>query len=144
MTINIPGTHDSAACNMNRISFSLAKTQDLDILGQLKIGIRNFDIRVVQGSNEDTSDDEDIICCHGICDCYVSPNFGDNRKITYKSILLDIKRFLEENPSETVLIGTYRGRGSNFNVFIRAYQIFHEYVGNISIIIFITVKNYLY
>ena len=131
--INIPGTHDSAACNMNRISFSLAKTQDLDILGQLKIGIRNFDIRVVQGSNEDTSDNEDIICCHGICDCYVSPNFGDNRKITYKSILLDIKRFLEENPSETVLIGTYRGRGSNFNVFIRAYQIFHEYVGNISI-----------
>lgn len=131
--INIPGTHDSAACYMNRISFNLAKTQDLNISGQLNIGIRNLDIRVTKGSNEDMSEDEDIICCHGICDCYVSPNFGDNRKVTYKSVLLDIRKFLEDNPSETVLMGTYRGRGKDFYVFIRAHQILSNYVGDICI-----------
>ena len=130
--INIPGTHDSAAFCMNRISFGWAKTQDLDISGQLKIGIRIFDIRIVQVKN-DTSEDEDIICCHGICDCYISPKFLDNRKVTYKSILLDTKNFLEENPSETVLIGTFLGRGKNYNSLVRAYEIFNKYVGDITI-----------
>jgi 1-phosphatidylinositol phosphodiesterase len=130
--INIPGTHDSAACHMNRMSFGWAKTQDLNIADQLKIGIRLLDIRIVQGNNN-ILEDEDIICCHGICDCYVSPNFGDNRKVTYKSILLDVKNFLEENPSETVLIGTYLGRGKNYDSLTRAYEIFNKYVGNISI-----------
>ena len=130
--INIPGTHDSAACHMNRMSFGWAKTQDLNIADQLKIGIRLLDIRIVQGNNN-TLEDEDIICCHGICDCYVSPKFADYRKVTYKSILLDVKNFLEENPSETVLIGTYLGRGKNYQSLIRAYEIFNKYVGNICI-----------
>lgn len=130
--LNIPGTHDSAACHMNRISFNFAKTQSLTIYEQLKIGVRKLDIRVAQGS-KDTSQDEDIICCHGICDCYVSPNFGDNRKVTYKSVILDIKKFLEENPSEGVVVGTYKGRGKKLDVIIRAHQIFNKYVGNICI-----------
>ena len=92
--MNIPGTHDSAAYCMNRISFKCAKTQDLTIKEQLEIGIRDFDIRIFQ-AHEDTSQDEDIICCHGICDCYVSPNFCDNRKLTYKSVLLYVKNFSE-------------------------------------------------
>ena len=132
--INIPGTHDSAAYCMNRISFKCAKTQELTIAQQLEIGIRDFDIRIVQ-SHTDTSQDEDIICCHGICDCYVSPNFCDNRKVTYKSVLLDIKNFLEKNPSETVLIGTYLGRGKwkYGYMLVRAYELFDKYLGNISI-----------
>ena len=132
--INIPGTHDSTAYCMNRISFKCANTQELTIAQQLEIGIRDFDIRIVQSHN-DTSQDEDIICCHGICDCYVSPNFCDNRKLTYKSVLLDIKNFLEKNPSETVLMGTNLGRGKwkNGYMLVRAYQLFDKYVGNIAI-----------
>ena len=132
--MNIPATHDSAAYCMNRISFGWAKCQNLTITQQLEIGIRNFDLRIFQIHN-DISKDEDIICCHGICDCYVSPNFGDNRKLTYKSILLDIKNFLEKNPSEGVFVGTFLGRGKweKGEMLIRAFQIFDKYVGNISI-----------
>jgi 1-phosphatidylinositol phosphodiesterase len=45
--INIPGTHDSAAYCMNRISFKCAKTQELTIAQQLEIGIRDFDISLI-------------------------------------------------------------------------------------------------
>jgi hypothetical protein len=132
--MNIPGTHDSAAYCMNRISFKCAKTQDLTIKEQLEIGIRDFDIRIFQ-AHEDTSQDEDIICCHGICDCYVSPNFCDNRKLTYKSVLLDVKNFLEKNPTEAVLFSTFLGRGKwkKGYMLIRAYHLFDKYVGDISI-----------
>ena len=155
--MNIPGTHDSAAYCMNRISFKCAKTQDLTIKEQLEIGIRDFDIRIFQAhedtsqdediicchgidirifqAHEDTSQDEDIICCHGICDCYVSPNFCDNRKLTYKSVLLDVKNFLEKNPTEAVLFSTFLGRGKwkKGYMLIRAYHLFDKYVGDISI-----------
>ena len=130
--VNIPGTHDSAACYMNRISFNWARTQNLRIADLLKIGVRRLDIRIVQRNN-DISEDEDIIACHGICDCYTSPNFFDFTKVTYKSIILDVKNFLEENPSEAVLFGTYLGRGNNYNALTRAFQIYEKYVGNMSI-----------
>ena len=130
--MNIPGTHDSTAYYMNRISFNWARTQNLAISDQLKIGIRRLDVRIIQANN-DISLDEDIICCHGICDCYLSPNFGDRRKLTYKSILLDVKKFLEENPTEFVLFGTYLGRGNNDNPIKRAFEIFDKYIGDMSI-----------
>ena len=130
--MNIPGTHDSTAYYMNRISFNWARTQNLTISDQLKIGIRRLDVRIIQANN-DISLDEDIICCHGICDCYLSPNFGDRRKLTYKSILLDVKKFLEENPTEFVLFGTYLGRGNNDNPIKRAFEIFDKYIGDMSI-----------
>ena len=130
--VNIPGTHDSAACYMNRMSFNWARTQNLRIADLLKIGIRRLDIRIVQGNN-DISEDEDIITCHGICDCYTSPNCCDFTKVTYKSIILDVKNFLEENPTEAVLFGTYLGRGNNHNALTRAFEIYEKYVGNMSI-----------
>ena len=58
--VNIPGTHDSAACYMNRMSFNWARTQNLRIADLLKIGVRRLDIRIVQRNN-DISEDEDII-----------------------------------------------------------------------------------
>ena len=130
--INLPGTHDSAAYYMNRISLNFARTQSLTITKQLEIGVRLLDIRIIQ-SHKDTSEDEDIICCHGICDCYISPNFGDNRKLTFKSVLLDVKTFLENNPSEGILFGTFLGRGSDDTMLIRAFHLFDKYVGNTSI-----------
>ena len=130
--VNIPGTHDSAACYMNRMSFNWARTQNLRIADLLRIGVRRLDIRIVQRNN-DISEDEDIITCHGICDCYTTPNCCDFTKVTYKSIILDVKNFLEENPTEAVLFGTYLGRGKNYNALTRAYQIYEKYVGNMSI-----------
>ena len=112
--MNIPGTHDSAAYCMNRISFKCAKTQDLTIKEQLEIGIRDFDIRIFQ-AHEDTSQDD--------------------RKLTYKSVLLDVKNFLEKNPTEAVLFSTFLGRGKwkKGYMLIRAYHLFDKYVGDISI-----------
>lgn len=48
--LNIPGSHDSTAYNMNCLGSCFAKTQDLDITSQLNIGVRIFDIRVTQKS----------------------------------------------------------------------------------------------
>ncbi len=131
--INIPATHDSAAYYMNRLSFNFAKTQYFSIKKQLEIGTRKFDIRVVD-INKNKEIDEDLICCHGICDCYANDKFGDFTKLTYKSILLDIKDFLEQYPSETVMVGVSLGRGDNKDTMTRAYDLLYKYVGDIIII----------
>lgn len=129
--INIPGSHDSASYCMNRAISCFAQTQYFDISQQLEIGIRKLDLRITSiGINRETN--EDIICCHGICDCYVAEDLCDQRKLTYKSILNDIRKFLEKNPSETVLVSTFLGRGQ-FQSIIRAYDVFNQEVGDISI-----------
>ena len=74
--MNIPGSHDSTAYNMFFLGSVFAKTQDLDIPSQLKIGTRIFDIRVTMNTGccekmeQDLENDTDLICCHGICNCY--------------------------------------------------------------------------
>ena len=129
--INIPGSHDSAAYCMNRVLSCFSQTQYFDILQQLEIWVRKIDLRISSIKiNRETN--EDIICCHGICDCYVAEDLCDQRKLTYKSILIDVKKFLEKNPSETVLVSTFLGRG-NFQDIERAYEIFNQEVGDISI-----------
>ena len=129
--INIPGTHDSAAYCMNCIGAHFSTTQYLTIKQQLEIGVRKFDFRITS-IDRNKEQNEDIICCHGICDCYVSYNLCDQRKLTYKSILLDIKNFLKKNPSETVMVSTFLGRG-HFKNIIRAYEILDYEVGDIAI-----------
>lgn len=129
--INIPGSHDSCAFAMNRMGEDFARTQYHNIKEQLEIGIRKLDIRITT-RNKYIETDEDIITCHGICDCYVSTKFCDFRRVTYKSVLLDVKEFLERNPTETVMIGTYKGRGDLVPL-IRSTEIFFKYVGNIAL-----------
>lgn len=130
--INIPGSHDSASYCMNRILSCFAQTQYFDIRQQLEIGVRKFDLRITSiAINKETN--EDIICCHGSCDCYVAEDLCDQRKLSYKSILIDIRKFLEKNPSETVLVSTFLGRGQFQNI-VRAYEIFKQEVGDISIV----------
>ena len=139
--INIPGSHDSTAYNINMFGSVFAKTQDLNILEQLKIGIRKLDIRVTFHqcslycgiSQIETEHDIDLICCHGICDCYYINDNGVKKNITYKDVLLDIKQFLEENPAETIILSTYSGRGNANNNLRRATEIFEKFVGDISI-----------
>lgn len=130
--INIPATHDSCAYYMNRISFSLAKTQYYSITKQLEIGTRKLDLRFTDsGKNKDK--DEDLICCHGICDCYENKNCFSLKKLTFKSVLIEIKTFLEKYPSETVMIAVQLGRGNNGEVLKRSFEIINKYVGDIMI-----------
>jgi hypothetical protein len=118
-----------------------AKTQDLNILEQLKIGVRKLDIRVTFhqcsfycGINQIEVDyDLDLICCHGICDCYYINDHNIKKNITYKDVLLDIKQFLEENPAETIILSTQSGRGNANNNLRRAVEIFEKTVGDISV-----------
>ena len=132
--INIPSTHDSTAYYINCFFKNLAQTQYFNIKQQLEIGTRKIDIRVAD-RNKKREEDEDIICCHGICDCYASDNFGNMKKLTFKSILIDIRNFLVQNPSETVMISVVLGRGKKTEneTLKRAYEIFHKYVGDIFI-----------
>jgi len=129
--INIPGSHDSAAYCMNRILSCFSQTQYFDITQQLEIGVRKIDLRITSIETKRETN-EDIICCHGICDCYVAEDLCDQRKLTYKSILNDVRKFLEKNPSETILVSTFLGRGSHQNI-SRSYEIFNQEVGDISI-----------
>lgn len=143
LLINIPATHDSCAYNMNYFASVFAKCQDLNIMEQLKIGVRKIDIRVAPntctfscGLNQlITDNDLDLICCHGICDCYYTDKSGVKKNLTFKDVLLDMKQFLEENPTETIIltIDSGRGRGIPYNNVKRAVQIFDKLVGDMSI-----------
>ena len=110
-----------------------AKTQDLDITSQLNIGVRIFDIRVtIKNSFFNKNWINSIICCHGICDCYHSEK---NKKInlTYEHVLNQIRTFLNENPSETVIIKTESGRGNKYLNLQHASEIYDNILGDISI-----------
>ena len=139
---NIPGSHDSTAYCMNFFGSIFAKCQDLNIIDQLKIGVRKFDIRVALnnnwayscGINEVISGyDLDLICCHGICNCYYINDAGIKNNIAFKHVLLDIKQFLEENPTETIILSVTSGRGNKYKHIKKAAEIFDKTVGDISI-----------
>ena len=141
--INIPATHNSSAYNMNVFGSVFAKCQDLNIMEQLKIGVRKLDIRVAPNNftffcclTQNIADnDNDLICCHGICDCYYTGEYGEKKNITYKDVLLDMKHFLKENPTETIILtmDSGRGRGNTYDNVKRAGDIFDKLVGDISV-----------
>ena len=138
--INIPGTHDSTAYYLNCLGSCFAQTQYIDITSQLNIGVRKFDIRITKDNsccfwpenNKNKNWTESIICCHGICDCFHSEN-GKKINLTYVSVLQQIKNFLNEFPSETVIIKTDSGRGNKFLNIQIASEIFDAILGDIAI-----------
>jgi len=137
--INMPGSHDSAAFNMHCMGSCFAKTQDLDIPEQLKIGVRILDIRVTINTNcccneieEEIENDTDLILCHGICNCYYIEN-KKKKLLTYKDVLNQVRDFLIEYPGETVIFKTDSGRGKKPINLKRAEDIFGKYIGDISI-----------
>ena len=139
--INIPGSHDSTANNMNVFGSKFAKTQNYDIKGQLKIGVRKFDIRVAirppnflkKSLSQDVIDgDRDLICVHGMCDCYYFEN-KKKRHLVYKDILLDLKKFLEEDEKEVIILETDSGRGNRYNHIKRSIEIREKILGDMAI-----------
>ncbi len=89
--LSIPGTHDSGTKDVPDELKGLARTQNSDIIKQLQNGIRFLDIRV---SNSDPNSDDPLKVKHGI----VSAN------LTFRQVLQWCQSFLNEHPSETILM----------------------------------------
>ncbi|WP_440880692.1 phosphatidylinositol-specific phospholipase C [Tenacibaculum sp. C7A-26P2] len=81
--ISIPGTHNTCAL----YGGSIAECQSMNIQEQLKSGIRFMDIRC-------RLIDQVFTIHHGVI--YQKINFGE--------VIISLKKFLKENPSETVFI----------------------------------------
>ena len=90
--INMPGTHDSACCNID-FSF-ISKTQNITVAQQLNIGVRYFDFRF-------KFDFSKFIANHSICYCRKKFGFW-NEVLTADDIVSDCIEFLRNNPSETI------------------------------------------
>lgn len=91
--LSIPGTHD---CVTQYVQFKhISNTQSMNIYNQLCIGIRALDIRV-------QSMGERLGMVHGIAKAFDSPN-RPRRQMDMESVLEHCYKFLEENPSETII-----------------------------------------
>lgn len=115
--INIPGTHDSCARFIDFKFFS--KCQNLSIYEQLNSGIRFLDIRVEKTGNK-------LKTVHSITDCRKAP--FSRKKLYIDDVISDCKRFLSENPSETIIFCLKRDDGgSSYDVFDTFFKNFlHE------------------
>ncbi len=90
---NIPGTHD---CVTQYVQFPhISRCQNMNIFEQLCLGVRALDIRVA-------SSGERLVMVHGIAKAFNSPN-RLGKQMDLADVLSHCYRFLEENPSETVI-----------------------------------------
>ena len=131
LLINIPGAHDTAANEMVPLAESLGRTQNRTIPELLKFGVRKLDIRVALFDIPPEDVDDNLHTCHGVFDCYYIDEHNTTRNLTYKHILLDIKKFLEENPSETVILWTQSEKGDSTENIKRAVELMDKYIGDI-------------
>lgn len=92
--LSIPGTHDAATGDGT--SFSIGKTQDVDIEGQWEMGIRCFDIRPREGSENDAQLDygNSLWVNHA----------GVSTSWSMDAIVKTFKTYLEANPGEFVIV----------------------------------------
>lgn len=84
LNLSIPGTHNSCCVEG---PLGLAKTQNLDLPDQLNAGIRFLDIRLAQ-YHGDLCVHHDVVCTEK----------------TYAEVLDNCATFLDEHPSETILM----------------------------------------
>ena len=131
LLMNIPGAHDSAANEMLEYTKQFAQTQNMTIPDLLKIGIREFDIRVALFDSDPEDIDDNLHTCHGEVDCLYTDEFNVTKNLTFKHILLDIKTFLKENPSETVILWTQSEKGDCNKNIKRAVELMDKYIGDI-------------
>lgn len=111
--INIPGTHDSATEFMNSIVPQFYRCQDKSIYEQIKLGARFIDARL-QYKNKH------FRFVHSIGDCRVAKPWN-SALLYFDDVLADIKLFLTENPSETILLSVKMDDGNNADVFYREF-----------------------
>lgn len=92
-SLNIPGTHDSAATFTTFLWIS--KTQKLTVAQQLEAGVRYLDMRFEMRNG-------DFFSVHSAADCKKSAGLFAE-KLTAADTINECRRFLENHPSETVL-----------------------------------------
>lgn len=97
-SMSIPGTHDS--CTQNVDMRYIFQCQDASIATQLKYGYRYLDMRLVL---EKRSGQETLVLKHNIARCKVSDS-PFSRTLTLADVLKDVYAFLDEHPSETVIM----------------------------------------
>ena len=97
-SMSIPGTHDS--CTQNVDMRYIFQCQDVSIATQLKYGYRYLDMRLVL---EKRSGQETLVLKHNIARCKVSDS-PFSRTLTLADVLKDVYAFLDEHPSETVIL----------------------------------------
>ena len=129
LLINIPGSHNTAAHELNILGIPVSRTQDKSIPELLNIGVRKLDIRIALHEGQD--DDDNLYTCHGIFDCYYVDENNKQQSLTFKHILLDIKNFLEKNPTETVILWTQSEKGDGYENIKRAVELFDKIVPDI-------------
>ena len=94
-----------------------------------------MDIRVFIRKLAKDEDDKELNLgtAHGIFNCYYIDQNNTRRNLTFKNILLDIKDFLEENPTETVIMSAQSEKGDQYENIKRVVELFEKIVGNIFI-----------
>ena len=96
--MSIPGTHDS--CTQYVDMRYIFQCQDASVATQLKYGYRYLDMRLVL---EKRSGQETLVLKHNIARCKVSDS-PFSRTLTLADVLKDVYAFLDEHPSETVIL----------------------------------------
>lgn len=113
--LNIPGSHDSAAKNVQLSHF--AKCQDKTIYEQLNIGIRAFDIRVAPKADR-------LKLVHGICRIFVNPSHW-SPQMDMQDVLSQCYNFLEMNSSEVIILqfknDSNRDQEKSFDILYNTY-----------------------
>lgn len=102
--LSIPGTHNSATCH---VALPSVRCQAVSIREQLDNGVRFFDIRVSVDSKEGNSD---LALVHS-----AFPISLTGTKY-FHDMLADVYAFLDDNPSETLVMSIKRegtGRGND-------------------------------
>lgn len=112
--INIPGTHDSGTANVEgswNENFNVVATQKYFIDEQLFAGIRSLDIRYAYNESA-----KEIVLCHG-SGSYVchDKDHGKNKdtNLTLKKVMDAAKSFLNEHPSETIIMTLKQDDGNS-------------------------------
>ena len=101
--MSIPGAHDASTRKVDIGMAPFAQTQYFYISDLLDIGVRYFDLRVC-------CDDNGVLyMCHGDVDCY---NCADYR-MSLGDVLAQMRSFLRDNPSETILLQVKCDRTDN-------------------------------
>lgn len=116
LRLNLAGTHD---CVTKYVQFShISKCQNLNIYEQLCIGIRGLDIRVQSRGSR-------LGMVHGVAKAFNTPNhFG--KQMDLADVLAQCYRFLDENPSETIVFQFKNDSGKEME---HCFDIlFHRYI----------------
>ena len=100
--MSIPGAHDATTRNVDYVMEVFAQTQDRYIKDLLEIGVRYFDLRICR-------DKDTLYMCHQSVDCYDSEDY----RLRLSDVIYDMKVFLNQHPSETILLQVKCDRTEN-------------------------------